>query len=1230
MTNNTPNTPASPVAPRAPRQWRIVVVLAGLALVSCSALLVPFFYRGGFGTFSEPVTGLNDLKHIGAGGHVRLRGVVTFVNPEQRFYYLQDEIAGVRLYPEGTLPLPEAGDKVEIRATVREEYDASVGRKSVTLADGFRVDNIGHAKLPAADVRPLVELFSDAGTREAIRVQTTGIVRAAKRDGARMLLEIGDNGLRMPIVVHDDGKLTRDSLLDTRVTVRGVVQTEYNPWEESIANNNELGPLLQIASLQDLDLTDHAPVDVPFAPSVRALLTEPEWVAQGHRVRIQAVVIRPQSAQVILADSGGMVIPIETPNAMDYGAGDLIEAVGWPTPRRFTITLQRADVKRIAAATVLPARSLGVLPTITSIAAIRRMQSDVAGRAYPVDVTAVLTAVHFQSDCYFIQAGREGIYVDASDQDLKDLRPGMRVRLTGVTWPGGFAPVIIHPRLQVLGAGQLPAAESVDPEIAPSGAYDSHWVQIDGMVRPMQKTEYGYLFNLMTPVGPVGVILIGSDDESIARRLTDRRVRVEGVFATAFNTERVLTGYRMFVDSPRFMEVTDSSATNAGSIPLSAIDELLQFSGSDQGTRRVRLQGVVTMRGADTLYVQDDRGSVRIETRDRVVQLGDLVEAVGYPTPTANGPVLSDAIVHLLGGKKTLEPQLVTPEDVLTGEFDNHLLSMDARLLNQVSAATQQTLVLHDGYTTFNAQLNGSIPLGELRVGSVLRVTGISDVQRQYAATRTYTNYPVSFRLLLRSPGDVKVLRAAPWWNLEHAWSVLALLALLICLAMLWVVVLRRRVHAQTSQIDGQRAFLRQVIDMCPNYIFVKDRAGRFTLANRAIADAYGRNPEQLVGRSDTDIGILESEAREYMRDDMEVMDSRQEKVIHEESCTDGRGRQRWMHTVKRPILGDDGIATHVLGVSNDVTLHKEAEVTLRRAREAAEAANQAKSEFLANMSHEIRTPLNGILGMSELCLDTDLSREQRECIETVKLSADGLLNVINDILDFSKIEAGRLELDPAEFDIRETLDGALKMLALRAHQKGLELICDVDAAVPETVVGDANRLRQVILNLVGNAIKFTERGEVCLRASVDDGNAGGDCELRFSVTDTGIGIAADRRAQIFAPFVQADTSTTRRYGGTGLGLTISSRLIALMGGRIWVDSEPGRGSQFHFTIRVPRASQVTSPTTTAALQGVRVLVVDDNPSSRRVLCDLLRQWNMRPVAARDAAEALTVLEQSG
>jgi two-component system sensor histidine kinase/response regulator len=440
------------------------------------------------------------------------------------------------------------------------------------------------------------------------------------------------------------------------------------------------------------------------------------------------------------------------------------------------------------------------------------------------------------------------------------------------------------------------------------------------------------------------------------------------------------------------------------------------------------------------------------------------------------------------------------------------------------------------------------------------------------------------------------------------------------------------------ADLREQRELLRHVIDDLPCAVFWKDVDSVYLGGNKRIASDMGfASPAAMVGVTYIDLSVNQEEAESFKRIDHEVMHSGRPMLDFEEFLTRPDGTRLNLLTSKVPLRDIAGAVIGVLGFYVDITDRKRTESDLLQAKAAAEAANRAKSEFLANMSHEIRTPMNGILGMTELALDTNLTAEQREYLGMVKSSGLSLLMVINDVLDFSKIEAGQLEMDLAEFKLADAVGNALRTPTIGAWQKGLELTCEIAADVPATLVGDAGRLCQILINLVGNAIKFTERGTIIVRV-VNEEWRDNDLRLHVSVEDTGIGIAADKQALIFEAFAQADSSTTRKYGGTGLGLAISTQLVTMMGGRLWVESEPGRGSTFHFTVglrvghgsgeRVDGHRSTAKESTPAARRLLRILVAEDNLVNQRLAAGLLERRGHTVVLAGDGKQALAALDR--
>jgi two-component system sensor histidine kinase/response regulator len=430
------------------------------------------------------------------------------------------------------------------------------------------------------------------------------------------------------------------------------------------------------------------------------------------------------------------------------------------------------------------------------------------------------------------------------------------------------------------------------------------------------------------------------------------------------------------------------------------------------------------------------------------------------------------------------------------------------------------------------------------------------------------------------------------------------------------------------KRVEERTAYLNALIENSPLAIMVLDTEQKVQLCNPAFENLFQYTREEVIGKPIEDLiadGDLLVEARKIslQADSIKPFSSITRRRRKDRSVVDVE-----LHTVGLVVSSE---VAGSLAIYQDISARKRAEEALQQAKEEAEAASRAKSEFVANMSHEIRTPMNGIIGMTELLLDTEIDAEQREYLNMAKLSADSLLSLINDILDYSKIEAGKLEIEAIDFNLGDNLGDTIKTLSLRAHEKNLELAYDLQPDVPDAIVGDPGRLRQIILNLVGNAIKFTEKGEVVVYVQVDS-RTRDDIELHFTIADTGIGIPAEKQTAIFKAFTQADGSMSRVYGGTGLGLTISARLIGYMHGRIWVESEPGKGSRFHFTAHFglqKSPGRTVLPSDPTTLRDMRVLVVDDNATNRQILLKMLSNWHANPTAVDSGARAIIALREA-
>jgi PAS domain S-box-containing protein len=748
-------------------------------------------------------------------------------------------------------------------------------------------------------------------------------------------------------------------------------------------------------------------------------------------------------------------------------------------------------------------------------------------------------------------------------------------------------------------------------------------------------------------------VVIPKADSAAARRLVGAMVRVRGVSGARLDPTRKRLGAQIFVNDLQDIEVEEAALEDPFASAPQPIAGLRSDAASEHFVRQSHVRGTVTWQMPGRFLLADRTGATFVSAV-AAPDVGDTVDVVAFPDGDY-GLTLTDAQVRKAATARNLgktEPPLVPAIDLVNLPSDGKVVRVRARLLEQTPNANECTFLLSDGNHTFRASLpktNLDHGVVNLTRNSILELTGVVVPHSTGAAL------PSPF-FLVGSPADIVVLEGNGWWTLKKVLSIVGSMCVVVFVALVWVALLRRTVRSQTATI---RAELERALTLEKKYLrlFERNLAGVFRWrpdgtivdCNPAFATMLRfSSPDELIGRSYWEFDVQSGE-REQLRQALavEALSNRSAHLRRRD------GETVFLLESITPVNTPEGTCYETTAI--DVTQLRRREEELQRAKDAAEDASRCKSDFLANMSHEIRTPINGIIGMLELALPRCNSctvAEQRDYLAVVRSSANVLVTVIDDILDFSRIEAGRLQLESVAFDLRDCVQSSLGMLSVQARAKQLEVTCKFRPEVPECILGDPVRFAQVINNLVGNAIKFTEHGEIVLEvaaASRENGRAG----ITVSVRDTGIGISPEKQVMIFESFSQADTSTTRRYGGAGLGLAISARLVNLMGGHLRVESEPGVGSTFSFTAwfdlpagnslgRVcqnaaageqvsvvdaiggsagqPRRQTVPNGPGTA---GMQVLVAEDNSVNRKVIQKLLERLGCSVKVAENGREAV-------
>jgi len=1134
---------------------------------------------------------------------------VEYYDPDWNLLWIRRDSAEAYYVPVGPKHLPfHSGQRVRIKGTLVPK----VGLSGETIAVTVVTDD---EKVSSEDVgEDVAKLSRLKASRVRVKAYVNSVVET---DTTHIRLLLASPEQELSAYVRLNASDAVPAFSDGFVELEGVVSVTADP------NGKAAHTEIWVSGLQNIHFVGSLDQDPRFnLPTVSIESLQPKL--QGQVVHIRGTVnsVMPNRSVRLRDDSGQIDVSIT--QTINLQLGQLVDAIGyaaqhgpaWKLERAFVRQSQSGKPGSIAATNHDRSSRLRLSDQVVSLAPEKAAQN------YPVVLTGVVTWSNPNSTSFFLSDSSGAVQCALTDTHIAAPEIGSLYKVTGITAEGDYAPVVSVNTLEQFGPGGLPEALSTTMEQALTGVLENRLVSLEGYVRDSRHTGPWMYLELLTSGGKFTAVVPWAPS---IERLRGAVIGVRGICTAITDNNRQLTGIKIWANSAEDITTEEAAPTDPFSVPPRTVSSLRRFSTIKQLNRRVHVRGTVIWRHKGReLVIQDGNATLRIYlTGKSEIGLGEKVEAVGLPARDEASVFLHEGILRHVGPGVVTQPVRLNATAAVRPELDGQLVQSTGKIIDIFVRDEEVCLTLQAADGSFEAILNGRVPpewRDSVEVGAEVSALGVYDVLPSKDHRSSH------FVLGLRTGDDVRVLRASPWWNAKRGLRLAGATAIAFLLGLAWAVTLRRRVRSQTIQLRKQweaeiqfKQRHNDILENASDFIYTINQDEQFTSFNAAGEKLSGYSRAEALQLKLKDLIVLEASAKQDPNDE-----AQQGRLITKD------GRSVWIEVSCREIREGD-LVTGGLGIVRDISKRKQIEQELTRARDAAEATAKSKGAFLANMSHEIRTPMNGVIGMCNLLLDTRLNPDQKDFAETIRHSAEALLTVLNDILDFSKIEAGKLHFEIIDFELRDVVEGALDLLAPRASSKNLELSVFAAPDLPTRLKGDPGRLRQVLLNLVGNAIKFTEIGEVSINvaAVTCEDNA---VTLRFEVKDTGIGLAPEARSRLFAPFAQADESTTRRFGGTGLGLVISKQIVEMMGGEIGVESEPGKGSTFWFTVRFerqPRGGTAMPHETYNQMRGKRALIIDDNATNRRIVRHYLEPFGMISEEAENGPQGLAALREA-